>query len=105
MTKQDIEDFKNSTKCSICDNDCVDNDVKVRDHCHITIKYIGSAQRDCNINVKLNNKTPVVFNNLKNDYSHLVMQELGKINLKINVISNALEKYMSFTINNKFSLI
>ena len=29
------------------------------------------------------------------------MQELGKFNLKINVIPNRLEKYMSFNINNK----
>ena len=31
------------------------------------------------------------------------MQELGKCNLKINVIPNGLKKYMSFTINNKLS--
>ena len=36
MTKEDNENFKNSTKCWICDNDYVDNDVKVRDHCHVT---------------------------------------------------------------------
>ena len=36
MTKEDNEDFKNSTKYWICGNDFVDNDVKVRDHCHIT---------------------------------------------------------------------
>ena len=33
------------------------------------------------------------------------MQELGKINLKISVIPNGLEKYMSFTLNNKLSFI
>ena len=33
MTKKDHEDFKNSTKYQICDNDYVDNDVKVRDLC------------------------------------------------------------------------
>ena len=43
MTKKEIEDFKNSTKCWICDNDYIDTDVKVRDHCHITRKYRGSA--------------------------------------------------------------
>ena len=31
------------------------------------------------------------------------MQELSKSNLKINVIPNALEKYMTFTINNKLT--
>ena len=33
------------------------------------------------------------------------MQKLGKFNLKISVIPNGLEKYMSFTINNKLRLI
>ena len=36
MTKEDNENFKNSAKCWICDNDYVDNNAKVRDHCHIT---------------------------------------------------------------------
>ena len=36
MTKEDNEDFKNCAKCWICDNDYVDNNIKVRDHCHIT---------------------------------------------------------------------
>ena len=39
MTKEDNEDFKNATKCWICDNDYVDTDVKVRDHCNIARKY------------------------------------------------------------------
>ena len=28
MTKEDNEDFENSTKCWICDNNCIDTDVK-----------------------------------------------------------------------------
>ena len=105
MTKKNNEDFKNSTKCWICDNDYFDNDVKVRDHCHITGKYRGSAHRVCNINLKLNHKILIVFHNLKNYDSHLIMQELGKFSLKVNVIPNGLEKYMSFTINNKLNFI
>ena len=31
------------------------------------------------------------------------MQDLDKLNLKINLIPNGLEKYMSFSINNKFN--
>ena len=52
MTKEGNEDFKNSTKCWICENDYVDNDVKVTDHCQITGKYRGSAHRNRNINFK-----------------------------------------------------
>ena len=42
MTKEGNEEFQSSTKCWICDNDYVDNDVKVRNHCQITKKYRGS---------------------------------------------------------------
>ena len=51
MTKEDYEDFENSTKCWICDSNYVDGDVKVRGHCHITGKYNCSTHRVCNINV------------------------------------------------------
>ena len=101
MTKEDNEDFENSTKCWICDNNCTDDDVKVRDYCHITGKHRGPAHRGCNINVKLNHKIHVVFHNLKNCDSHFIMQKLGKFNLTLNVIPNELE--MSFSINNKLS--
>ena len=33
------------------------------------------------------------------------MQELGKFNLKLNVIPNGLEKYMTFSVNNKLSFV
>ena len=97
MTKEDNEDFNNSTKCWICENDYIDTDV--------TGKYRGFLHRNCNINLKLNHKIPIVFHNLKNYDSHHIMQELGKFNLKISVIPNGLEKYMSFTISNKLRFI
>ena len=105
MTKEDNEDFKNSIKFWICDNDCADNNVKVRDHCHISGKYRGSAYIDCNINLKLNHKIPAIFYNFKNCDFHFIRQELDKFNLKINVIPNGLEKYTSFTIYNKLGFI
>ena len=35
--------FKNSTKCLIFNNYYIENAVKVRDDCQITVKYRGSA--------------------------------------------------------------
>ena len=105
MTKEDHESFKNSTKSWIFDNGYVDNDVKLRDHFQITGKYRVSAHRDCSFNLRLNYKIPVVFHNLKNHDSHLIMQEPGKFNLKISVIPNGLEKYMSFTIYYKLIFV
>ena len=74
MTSKDNEDFKNYTKCWICDNNYIDDDIKVRDHCHVTGKNRGSAHRDFNIKVKLNHK----FHNLKKYGSHLIIQEPAK---------------------------
>ena len=105
MTNEDNKDFENSTKCWICDNDCIDNDFKVGGHCHIIGNYRGSAHRDCNIILKLNHKILVAFHNLQKYDSHLIMEELDKFKLKINVIPNGLEKYMSFTINNRLNFI
>ena len=92
MTKVDNGDFKDSTKCWICDNDYIDNDVKVSDYCHITGTW------DCHINIKLNDKILVIFHNLRKYVCHLFIQELGKFNLKINVILKDTEKYMSSTV-------
>ena len=101
MTEKNV-----GSKCWICDNDYIDNNVKIKDNCHITGKYRDNAHKDCKINVKLNHKIPVVFHNLKNYDSHLIIQELDKFNLKINVIDHhGLKKYMSFSINNKLSFI
>ena len=91
MTKEDHENFENSTKCWIYGNNYVDNDVKVRDHCHISGKFRGSAHGDCNIDLKLNYKIPIAFHNLKSYEYHLIMEELGKFSLKVNVIPK--EKY------------
>ena len=75
ITKKGNEDFRKSFKRGICDNAFVDGNVNVRDPCHNTGKY--SAHIDCNINVKLNHKIPVIFQNLKQYDSYLIMQELG----------------------------
>ena len=79
------------TVLNFCDNDYIENDVKVRDHYYITGKYRVSAHRDCNINLKLNHKIPIVFHNLKYYDAHLIIQKLGKFNLNINVIPNGLK--------------
>ena len=49
ITKEENEYFENSTKCWTYYNDYIDNNVKVRDHFHITEKYRASVHLDCNI--------------------------------------------------------
>ena len=80
-------------------------DNKVRDHDHVTEKYRGSVHWNCNINLKLTKKLPVIFHNLKGYDSHSIMQEIGKFDVKINVIPNGLEKYIAFTFNKNLVFI
>ena len=47
----------------------------------------------------------MVFHNLKNYDSHLIMQELGKFDLKMNFILNRLEKYANFSLIIKLVII
>ena len=110
LTKDDEQDFKNTDKCHNYNKKYSEKDIRVRDRCHITGKYRGSAHQDCNINYRLTDKIPVIFHSLRGYDSHFIMQTIGEIayqhtykNLKgedkqmdINVIPNNMKKYMAF---------
>ena len=49
MTEEEEHLFQRSSNCWICKKIIDNEDKKVRDHCHITGKFRGSAQWDCNI--------------------------------------------------------
>ena len=99
MSEKDKQRFQSSNKCWISDKLFDTGNSEVRDRCHVTRKYRGSAHWSCNINLKLTKKVPVMFNYLKSYDDHLIMQEIGKFDVKVNVTPNGLEKYMAFTIN------
>ena len=48
---------------------------------------------------------PAIFHNLRGCGSHLIIQEVGKFDVKVNIMPNGLEKYMAFTINNNLVFI
>ena len=122
MTKEDKEDFQKAEKCYICGKNYTDKDIRVRDHCHITGRYRGSAHQDCNLKLRIDPKgikIPVVFHNLRSYDSHMIMQEIGEIvkkytfknhkgedaQMKINCIPNNMEKYMAFMLGNHLNFI
>ena len=102
MSTNDEERFQLSNKCWICDKLFDVRDDKIRDHCHVTGKYRGSAHWSCNVHLKLTENIPVMFHNLRGYDSHLIMQEINRFDVKVNVIPNGLEKYMALTINDSF---
>ena len=53
MNENDELRFKLMDKCHICGVKYTDKDVRVRDHCHITGKFRGSAHQECNLKLKI----------------------------------------------------
>ena len=122
MTKDDVDAFGKATECHICNKQYTSEDIRVRDHCHITGKYRGSSHQECNLKLRLNPeeiKIPVIFHNLRGYDSHFIMQEIGAIvknhayknkkgediQMSINAIPNNMEKYMAFMLGNHLNFI
>ena len=50
LTDDEEKQFESSTKCYLCTVDYKDDeDIKVRDHDHLTGAYRGSAHQNCNL--------------------------------------------------------
>jgi hypothetical protein len=98
MTKKDKQDFQHATVCYLCKKPLRN---KCRDHCHITGRYRGCACNNCNLNLNYRNqKTSVVFHNLKGYDGHFIIQEANKLyKPRISCIPSSMEKYISFSIN------
>ena len=118
MFKKDEEDFQKAKKCWICQKRYKANENPVRDHCHITGKYRGSAHNTCNLRLQISPekiKIPVIFHNLKGYDGHLIIEGMGDIikekekreeePLNIDVIASNTEKYITFTIGKHLKFI
>ena len=106
MSAEDEQMFQSSNKCWICDDLFDAGDNKLWDLCHVTGKHRGSVHWNCNVNLKLAKKVPVIFHNLRGYDGHLIMQEINKSDVKLNVIPNGLEKKnMAFAVNNNLVFI
>ena len=122
MTEENEQEFKKATTCHICDKKYTEKDIRVRDHCHITGEFRGSAHQECNLKLRINPKEikiPVIFHNLRGYDSHFIMQEIGAIvkkhayknhkgeekQMNINAIPNNMEKYMAFMLGNHLTFI
>lgn len=86
-----------ATKCYICENNFTTENVKVRDHDHLTGLYRGPACNNCNLNYKLPNFIPVVFHNLSGYDSHFIIPQLGRDKGSIDVLASTTEKFISFS--------
>ena len=120
MTEEDEKAFTDAIHCHICEKKYKVDDVPVRDHCHVTGKYRGSAHQTCNLKLQISAEKiqiPVVFHNLKGYDSHFIINELGELIkkeeskdskkevIKVSVIAQNAEKYMAFYIGKHLAFI
>ncbi|CAB4009241.1 Gastrula zinc finger [Paramuricea clavata] len=103
ITPEQEAEFWMTRNCSICGNDLGDD--RVRDHDHVTGLFRGAAHNMCNLKYRITWNVPVVFHNLRGYDSHLIMQEIGKFKMNINVVPNNMEKYISFSLGKSLVFI
>ncbi|XP_071056136.1 uncharacterized protein [Onthophagus taurus] len=98
LTADEQWHFESAENCIICQNHFTSNQVKVRDHCHISGKYRGPAHSNCNLNLKLQNFIPIFFHNFSGYDCHLFIKEMGDVDKDgLDVLPNNKERYISFS--------
>ena len=93
LTKSQLKEYKQATKCHICFKPFSEKKRKVRDHCHYTGLYRGAAHSSCNLKYKIPNYIPVVFHNLTGYDAHLFIRELAKYTTGMGIIAKNTEDY------------
>ena len=100
-TQSEDEGVQNTKICWICQSPFKQEDIKVRDHNHLTGELRGAAHQSCNLELCWNEKIPIVFHNLKNFDGHILIQAMNKNNTsKVTVIPNTTEKYSAIFTKN-----
>ena len=65
MTAEEEKAFAEAEKCWLCSKSL--NEDRVRDHCHLTGKFLGPAHNSCNLKRRTmrTKRVPVIFHNFK----------------------------------------
>jgi hypothetical protein len=95
LTNKQRVKFEKAKICHICEKEFEENQIKVRDHDHITGKYRGPAHQSCNLELKFPNGIPVIFHNLSNYDLHLFIKVLSKKAKKIDIIPRNEERIIT----------
>ena len=90
ITSEEEEQFQSSKACWICEK-LIDNDDE-----NLTGKFRDAAHWSCNTRLQLTKKVSVIFHNLRGYDIHLIFCELENFDVKIDLTTNRLEKYMAF---------
>ena len=115
LTDEEQKYYDSQKKCYICEKwfvydkekDTYKNYKKVRDHCHFTGKFRGTAHSICNLRYNVPLDIPVFFHNgTKYDY-HFISKELAEKfkGEDFKCLAENTEKYISFSVPIKKEII
>ena len=101
LTDEEEIQFQEDTRCHICQQDFKEDDVKVRDHCHVLGIYRSAAHESCNLNYRIlpnQYKMPIFLHNLRGYDGHIIIHAIQERHGKVRVIPTNMEKYMAFSV-------
>ena len=102
LTKEEKINYNDQNVCYICKKEFDTIDKKhheVRDHCHYTGKYRGTAHNICNLRYKVPKEIPVVFHNGSTYDYHFIIKELVKeFEGNFDCLCENTEKYITFSV-------
>ena len=97
LTKEEEDSYNKGNICHICKKEF--NNDKVRDHCHFTGKYRGTAHNKCNLRYKIPKNIPVVFHNGSTYDYHFITKELAsEFEGYFECLVENTEKYITFSV-------
>ncbi|XP_025267778.1 uncharacterized protein LOC112639099 [Camponotus floridanus] len=77
LTSDERETFASASRCHACERPFEADDVRVRDHCHLTGRFRGPAHSACNLNYKDPYVIPVFFHNLSGYDAHFIIKDVA----------------------------
>ena len=105
FTEQDEINYNNANVCWICQEAFPEKTdgrtkgkMKVRDHCHWTGRFRGTAHSTCNLRLTEQTFIPVIFHNLKGYDSHIFIKAFFNLQEKPSCIPQNTEKFISFSL-------
>lgn len=97
ISKKQLEEFKTSTHCWVCNSAFKGN--KVKHHNHFTGKYHSPLCTNCNIQIKDTIKIPVFFHNLNYDKNIFFKSLIHYKNIKeVSILPDNEESYKAFSV-------
>ena len=98
LTRAQEEAFDRATECYLCRHPFTPGERKgdkVRDHDHLTGKFLGAAHNLCNIKRPVVYQIPVFFHNFRGYDSHLIVHAFQQFqDREIRPIGQNMEKYL-----------